>query len=104
MIDHINGNGLDDRRANMRTCTNQQNMRNLRKRRSGSSIYKGVYYDKRRRTWYARICHNGKNIHLGTFATEIEAARAYDRAARRLFGEFARLNFPDEVERRSVDG
>ncbi len=104
MIDHINGNGLDDRRANMRACTNQQNMRNLRKRCSGSSIYKGVYYDKRRRTWYARICHNSKSIHLGTFPTEIEAARAYDRAARELFGEFARLNFPEEVERGSVDG
>ncbi len=97
LVDHINGNGLDDRRANMRICTNQQNMRNVRKRPGGDSIYKGVYYDKRRRTWYARIGHNGKNHHLGTFATEIEAARAYDRAARELFGEFACLNFPPEV-------
>lgn len=98
MVDHIDGNGLHNRRANMRNCTNQQNMRNIHKRRSGASIYKGVYYDKRRHTWYARICHNGKNIHLGTFPTEIEAAHAYDRAARRLFGEFAHLNFPDEVQ------
>ncbi|MBN2130267.1 MAG: HNH endonuclease, partial [Sedimentisphaerales bacterium] len=97
MVDHIDGNSLDNRRRNMRNCTNQQNMQNLAKSPRASGRFKGVYYDKRRRTWYARICHNGKSIHLGTFGTEIEAARAYDKAAMELFGEFACLNLPDEV-------
>ena len=96
MVDHIDGNSLDNRRRNMRNCTNQQNMQNIRKKPGGASRFKGVYYDKRRSTWYARICHNGKNINLGTFGTEIEAARAYDKAALELFGEFACLNFPPQ--------
>ena len=96
MVDHIDGNSLDNRRANMRNCTNQQNMQNIAKSPRASGSFKGVYYDKRRRTLYARICHNGENIYLGTFTTEIEAARAYDRAAVERFGEFARPNFPEE--------
>ncbi len=103
LVDHIDGNGLNNRRANLRVCTNQQNMRNIRKKPGASSIYKGVYHDKRRDTWSAKICCGRKSTHIAVFATEIEAARAYDRKARELFGEFARLNFPQEVERGSVD-
>jgi len=103
VVDHIDGNGFNIRRGNMRNCTNQQNMQNLRKSPRAGSRYKGVYYDKRRRTFSAKICHNGRSHHLGTFATEVEAAKAYDRKALELFGEFARLNFPQEVERGSVE-
>ncbi len=102
MVDHIDGNSLNNCRRNLRNCTNQQNMQNIRKSPRVGSRYKGVYYDKRRRTFSAKICHNGKSYHLGTFATEIEAARAYDRKALELFGEFARLNFPDAVRQESV--
>jgi hypothetical protein len=97
IVDHIDGNGFHNRRRNMRNCTNQQNMQNIIKAPRATSRYKGVHYDKRPRTWSAKICHNGKSIHLGTFPTDTEAARAYDRKARELFGDFARPNFPAEV-------
>jgi len=95
--DHINGNKLDNRLSNLRVVTHQQNMHN-RKPQGGGSRYKGVYWDKSAGKWRAQIWHNGKRIHLGLFIDEIEAAKAYDVAARRLFGEYARCNFPIEKE------
>ena len=96
--DHINGLTWDNRRCNLRTATNPQNHWNLRKRNGDySSKYKGVYlarragrYDK----WVAQICYMGKSKRLGDFWTEEEAARRYDQEALKVFGEFARLNFP----------
>jgi hypothetical protein len=93
VIDHINGNGLDNRRQNMRICTPQQNRRNTRPRRK-SSAFIGV--SRRGDKYKARIKHNGREVHLGTFDDETQAARARDRAARKLHGPFAWLNFPDE--------
>jgi hypothetical protein len=96
-VDHINGDPLDCRRANLRIATNQQNCRNSRPR-GGSSKLKGAVFDrchKGRKPWRSRIRVNGKLIHLGNFATEIEAAKAYDKAALEMFGEFARPNFND---------
>lgn len=96
IVDHINGNGYDNTRANMRNITRQQNAYNNGKHIVTASIYKGVSYIKRRHQWCARI-HSGKgHLHLGYFDTEAEAARAYDRGAVGVFGEFARLNFPEE--------
>ena len=92
-LDHSNGDPLDNRIENLRPATHQQNMRN-RKPQGGTSRYKGVWRDKRKRKWRACISYNGKVIHLGTFTDEIEAARAYDGAARRLSDSFARCNFP----------
>lgn len=94
-VDHKDGDGLNNRRENLRLCTQQQNMRNTRKRASASR-FKGVTFQKDRATqakpWLAQIkC--GKKKNLGRYATEMEAAHAYDRAAKELFGEFARLNF-----------
>jgi hypothetical protein len=94
-IDHINGNGLDNRRANLRLATNQQNQANTRKRGpETSSVYKGVCWAKRHKRWLAKICKDGKNIFLGHFSEETDAAKAYDRAATEYYGPFAHLNFP----------
>jgi hypothetical protein len=95
VVDHINGSRHDNRRCNLRECTQAENLRNKRKYR-GTSRFKGVSWDKRRRKWRAVIVHQGKAIALGFFADEVEAARAYDRAARDLFGSFAYLNFPGQ--------
>jgi hypothetical protein len=99
VVDHIDGNGLNNRRNNLRLCTPQQNEHN-KPPRGGRSRYKGVYPhgDK----WEARIKHNGRTHHLGLFDDETEAARARDRKARELQGPFAYLNFPEDA-RRPVD-
>lgn len=91
MIDHINGDKLDNRKQNLRICTHQQNMQNSRPRK-GTSPYKGVSWHNTRKEWRAQIYHNGKKMHLGSFATDVEAARAYNKKARELFGEFAYIN------------
>lgn len=94
VTDHINGNGLDNRRANLRDATQAQNCRNTRKRSGSSSRFKGVAWFRRTRRWAAQIQHEGKIISLGYHASEEGAALAYDAAARAYFGEFAALNFP----------
>ncbi|UCD53067.1 MAG: HNH endonuclease [Phycisphaerales bacterium] len=93
VVDHIDGSGVNNRRANLRTCTRQQNLCNTRPR-GGRSKYKGVRYDKRRKKWIAEITYKGKKHYLGAFDNEIEAAQAYDAEAVELFGPYARLNFP----------
>jgi len=92
IIDHKNGNGMDNRLANLRVVTHQQNMCNSKKRKASSSIYKGVYKHKHGK-WCANITENGKVRSLGYFISEEEAAKAYDKEATKLQGEFARLNF-----------
>jgi hypothetical protein len=96
VIDHIHGNRLDNSRENMRICSRRENSHNKAKHRGSASRFKGVYYNKRRGRWYAAIYFDGRMHHLGYFDDEIKAARAYDRAAVEQFGEFARLNFPEE--------
>jgi hypothetical protein len=93
MTDHVNGDGLDNRRANLRAATRVQNGRNMRKSR-GSSRYKGVCWSKERSLWQVNISTGEKRFMLGRYAEEEHAARIYDDAARSLFGEFAALNFP----------
>ena len=92
----INRNSLDNRKANLRPVTRQQNCWNNRKRRPKSlSIYKGVSYNLRGRPWKATLTVSGKFIYLGSFYTQIQAAKAYDKAAKKYFDQYAKLNFPD---------
>lgn len=97
LVDHINGNGLDNRRANLREATHAENMRNRRMSRNNTSGFKGVVLEGSR--WRARIRFDRQRVSLGAFATAEEAANAYDAAARELHGEFAALNFPLDGER-----
>lgn len=93
-IDHANGDGLDNQRANLRLATPSQQLMNTRKQRGRSSQFKGVSRDHRDGVWVAYIGHDAKRQWLGRYQDEVEAARAYDTAARVAYGEFARLNFP----------
>lgn len=91
-VDHVNGDGLDNRRSNLRPCTNAQNMMNQRKRAGCSSMFKGVCLDTGKGLWVASIHMDGIKRNLGFFQSEHDAARAYDQAAEKLFGEFALTN------------
>ncbi|MFA5783567.1 MAG: AP2 domain-containing protein [Phycisphaerae bacterium] len=95
--DHINHDGLDNRRANLRLCTPQQNACN-RKPLERTSKYKGVYRSRGNKKWRAEIRNNGRKIHIGYYYYEKDAAIAYDDWAIELFGEFAYLNFPYRPE------
>ena len=90
-VDHIDNNGLNNRRANLREATRSQNLANRSKSR-GRGRFKGVYWDASRGLWQAMLRVNGKNRHLGRFADEVEAAKAYNIAAFAAWGEFATVN------------
>jgi hypothetical protein len=91
-IDHINGDPGDNRITNLRACCHAQNLKNVRRNRKNSSGFKGVYSRTGGRTWYSQIVSDGRRRHLGSFPSKEKAAAAYDEAARRLHGEFARTN------------
>lgn len=90
--DHINGNRLDNRRCNLRICNRKENQRNQLKQKNTSSKYKGVYWDKTKNKWFAGIKINRKTKYLGRWKNEEQAAWAYNKAAKKYFGEFAKLN------------
>ena len=95
-VDHINHNGLDNRRCNIRLCTQSQNTANSSHLRPNkTSQYRGVHWDKTHNRWRAGIRVNNKPYRLGRFTSEIDAARVYNRAALEHFGEFASLNALD---------
>lgn len=91
--DHINGNTLDNRKKNLRSCKNSQNRMNQKKRvKPASSIYKGVTFHKAMNKWQSQIQIDGKSVYLGIYSTQGEAAIAYNIGAVKHHGEFARLN------------
>lgn len=92
MTDHKDTNKINNRRSNLRECTHVTNAQNS-KRTSGTSKFKGVCWLKQKNKWRASICVNKVIHYLGTFKSEIEAAKRYDMAAKRYFGNFAKLNF-----------
>ena len=97
-VDHINGNPLDNRKENLRICTRAQNSQNKKLRADSKSGYKGVYErsNGRFQAYIGDPDKHGRNIKLGCYDTPEEAARAYDKKAKELHGEYAYLNFPDE--------
>ncbi len=96
-VDHINHNGLDNRKANLRIVTNMQNSWNKRKQKGEySSRYKGVSWAKRIGKWHTEIYCRGKKIFIGYFDDQVTAARAYDAKAAELYGEYSSLNFPPD--------
>lgn len=91
-IDHIDRDGLNNRRSNLRTCSRTENMRNRGITKNNTSGYKGVNWNKQNKKWCSRIKVNYKEIYLGNFDSKLEAAAAYNTAARKYFGRFAVLN------------
>lgn len=93
-VDHVNRDGLDNRRENLRICTGFQNARNSKKRSHGvTSKYKGVCWSGAAKKFQAYIVYETRNIHLGLFKIEEDAALAYDSAAEKYHGEFCSKNF-----------
>ncbi len=96
VVDHVDANKVNNCRFNLRVCTPDENRYNLGKKYGSRSRFKGVTYNRRLRKWLARCRFKGRVYCLGYYDDEVEAARAYDHKAVELFGEFARLNFPEE--------
>ena len=93
MVDHRNHNTLDNQRCNLRVCTNIQNQQNKKRKINIGSKYKGIHFYKQCKKWQAKIKYNKRQLFLGYFDKEINAAKAYDKKAKELFGEFAFTNF-----------
>lgn len=93
-VDHRDRNPLNNTRGNLRICTRSQNGVNRPKYGTCTSRFKGVYLVRSTGRWSAKVSYQGRLHHLGTFDTEVEAAKAYDQKMVSLYGEFARLNFP----------
>lgn len=99
-VDHRNRCGLDNRRDNLRSASRAQNCANRSMHKNNSSGFKGVTWHRVTSRWMARLSVDGRKRHLGLFRDPQQAARAYDIAAREVYGEFAALNFPSDYEHR----
>ncbi len=91
-VDHINGNRIDNRKNNLRICTHKQNIANQKLQKRSKSGYKGVSYYKNYDKWEAYVCTDNKKYRIGYFSIKKEAALAYNKKAKELFGKYACLN------------
>jgi len=96
MVDHIDHNTLNNQKSNLRLCTNKENQMNRGKNSNTVSPFKGIRYYKRMNQWLGQIQVEGKKLHLGCFKKAEDAAKAYDKAAIKYYGEFAQTNFPQQ--------
>ncbi len=97
-VDHIDGNKENNVYTNLRWATNSENqINNIHKRSNHTSIYKGVSWNKGTNKWIVKITLNTKQMHLGLYTDEVEAAKVYGKKAKELFGEYANINFPEET-------
>jgi hypothetical protein len=90
-IDHIDGNGLNNQKSNLRICTHAENMKNSKKRKDNSSGFKGIHFIKQNKRWQARIQVNRKRMPLGCYKTPELAYQAYCKASKKYHGEFGRI-------------
>lgn len=102
MVDHIDRNGLYNRKRNLRLCSRRENSYNRRGNSRGSSQYKGVFWHNVCGKWMAGITYNGKFSYLGVYVSEKDAAKAYDEKAQELFGEYAYLNLGDQKRKEKI--
>ena len=100
LVDHIDGNRLNNQRENIRICTPAENARNTILYSTNTSGFRGVMWKKSNKKWHARITVNYKRISLGFFDSITDAAKAYNKAAKEYFGEFARLNYIGKEQER----
>jgi hypothetical protein len=101
IIDHIDRNGLNNTRKNLRICTHAQNKANLHLYRNNTSGFRGVTFDKNRNKWFAKIRKNDKWIFIGRFDKKIDAAIAYQKKAKEFFGDFV-FNIDAEINLKEV--
>lgn len=92
MVDHINGDKLDNQKSNLRLCNHAENMRNTKLSTRNTSGYKGIYWHKRSQYWQAYITYNQKHMYLGRYVDKMDAVKAYNAAAEKYFGVFAKTN------------
>lgn len=94
-VDHINGDKLDNRKINLRICTRSQNAQNRKTNKLNKSGYNGVSWCIKNKKWVAQIQYENKKIHIGYYINAIDAAKAFNEAAQKYHGEFAKLNILD---------